>query len=197
MSGVPHVSVVGPVLFLCTPRSFFLILENKLIGYVNNSTLASMVSSSDGRVTVAESLKRDLDKVTEWCDLLGMKLNASNTKIMMMLYEIRCIPMYPLYGTLLVPFVPVLVTHIALVTELYTYAPRRSRTSQHCMTFISLSISLWIALTDPIFDGVGLEGVKRRTNAFYWPKLLAPYLSYTVFPFSSFFREVGIVGSLD
>ena len=29
---------------------------------------------------------------------------------------------------------------------------------------------------------------------FYWPKLLAPYLSYTVFPFSSFFREVGIVG---
>ena len=34
------------------------------------------------RVTVAESLNRDLLKVTEWCDLWGMKLNASKTKTM-------------------------------------------------------------------------------------------------------------------
>ena len=32
------------------------------------------------RVTVAESLIRDLGRVSEWCDLWGMKLNASKTK---------------------------------------------------------------------------------------------------------------------
>ena len=31
-------------------------------------------------VTVAESLIRDLGRVSEWCDLWGLKLNASETK---------------------------------------------------------------------------------------------------------------------
>ena len=34
------------------------------------------------RVTVAETLSRDLVKVSEWCDLWGMKLNANKTKTM-------------------------------------------------------------------------------------------------------------------
>ena len=34
------------------------------------------------RVTFAESLSSDLVKVSEWCDLRGMKLNASKTKTM-------------------------------------------------------------------------------------------------------------------
>ena len=34
------------------------------------------------RVAVAESLIRDLGRVSEWCVLWGMKLNASKTKIM-------------------------------------------------------------------------------------------------------------------
>ena len=34
------------------------------------------------RVAVAESLSRDLVKVNEWCHLWGMKLNASQTKTM-------------------------------------------------------------------------------------------------------------------
>ena len=34
------------------------------------------------RVTEAESLSHDLVKVSEWCDLWGMKLNASKTKTM-------------------------------------------------------------------------------------------------------------------
>ena len=33
------------------------------------------------RVTVAESLIRDLGRVGKRCDLMGMKLNASKTKI--------------------------------------------------------------------------------------------------------------------
>ena len=42
----------------------------------------AVVPSSGVRVTVAESLIRDLGRVSECCDLWGMKLNASKTKIM-------------------------------------------------------------------------------------------------------------------
>ena len=58
--------------------------KNKLIGYAGDYTLMFMavVTSPEVRVTVAESPIRDLGRVSEWCDLLGMKLNASKTKTM-------------------------------------------------------------------------------------------------------------------
>ena len=71
-----------PLLFLLYTSELFSILENKLIGYADDSTLMVVVPSSGVRVAVAESLIRDLGRVSEWCDLLGMKLNASKTKIM-------------------------------------------------------------------------------------------------------------------
>ena len=40
----------------------------------------AVVPSPGARVTVAESLNRDLVRVNAWCDLWGMKLNASKTK---------------------------------------------------------------------------------------------------------------------
>ena len=82
-SGVPQGGVLGPLLFLLYRSELFSILENKLIGYADDSTLIAVVPSSDIRVGVAESLSRDLMKVSEWCDLWGMKLNASKTKSMM------------------------------------------------------------------------------------------------------------------
>ena len=51
-----------------------------LIGFADDSTLMAVVPSSGIRVTVAESLIRDLGRVIEWYDLWGMKLNASKTK---------------------------------------------------------------------------------------------------------------------
>ena len=57
-------------------------MENKLIGYADDSTFIGVVSSLGLRVAVAESLSRDLVKVRELCDLWGMKLNASKTKAM-------------------------------------------------------------------------------------------------------------------
>ena len=39
----------------------------------------AVVPSPGLRVAVAESLSRDLVKVKEWCDLWGIKLNASKT----------------------------------------------------------------------------------------------------------------------
>ena len=40
----------------------------------------AVVPSPGARVTVAESMNRDLVRVNAWCDLWGKKLNASKTK---------------------------------------------------------------------------------------------------------------------
>ena len=42
----------------------------------------AVVPSQGARVTVAESLNRDLVRVNAWCDLWGMKLYASKAKTM-------------------------------------------------------------------------------------------------------------------
>ena len=81
-SGVPHGCVLGPLLFLLYTSELFSILENMLIGHADDSTLMAVVPSPGVRVAAAESLIRDLGRVSEWCDLWGMKLNASKTKTM-------------------------------------------------------------------------------------------------------------------
>ena len=76
-------SVLGLLLFLLYTSELFSTLENKLIGYADDdSTLMAVVPSPGVRVAVAESLIRDLGRVSEWCGLLGMKLNTSKTKTM-------------------------------------------------------------------------------------------------------------------
>ena len=57
-------------------------MENKLIGYADDYTLMDVVPSPRVRVAVAESLILDLGRVSVWCDLWGIKLNASKTKTM-------------------------------------------------------------------------------------------------------------------
>ena len=82
----------------------------------------------------------------------------------------------------------------AVIEYRYTYAPPRCRTSQYSNTFIPLSVSLWYDLGDSVLDGVRLAGFKSRANAFLFAKLLAPFLSPTDFPLSSFILWVAIVG---
>ena len=53
VSGVPHGSVYGPLLYLQYTWEQFSIMENKLIGYAYDSTLMDVMSSPDIRVTVA------------------------------------------------------------------------------------------------------------------------------------------------
>ena len=74
--------------------------------------------------------------------------------------------MHPLNDALPGPYVPVQVTRGDLVAHRYTYAPPRGRTSQYRRTFVSLSVSLWNDLADPVLDGVGLAGFKSEANVF-------------------------------
>ena len=64
VSGVPQCNVSGPLLFLLYISEFFSLFENKLIGYADDSTMMAVVPSPGVRVAVAESLSRDLGRVS-------------------------------------------------------------------------------------------------------------------------------------
>ena len=74
--------------------------------------------------------------------------------ILCILYKTRCNQMNPLNDALLERYVPMQVTRGTLVAHRYTYAQPRRRTLQYRRDFVSLSVSLWNDLADPVFDGV-------------------------------------------
>ena len=55
----------------------------------------AVVPSPGIRAAVAESLIRDLGRVSEWCYLWGMKLNASKTKTMIVSRSLTMHPQSP------------------------------------------------------------------------------------------------------
>ena len=70
VAGVPQGIDLGPLLFLLYTTELFSILENKLIGNADDSsTFMAVVLFPGVRVTVAESLIRDLGRVSEWCEI--------------------------------------------------------------------------------------------------------------------------------
>ena len=83
-----------------------------------------------------------------------------------MLFKIKSNSMHPLSGALSLPYVLAPVTRGALVAHRHSFVPPRCRTSQYLRSFLSLSVSLWNDLSDPVFDGVGLAGFNSTANAF-------------------------------
>ena len=69
---------MGPLLFLLYNSELFSILENMLSSYTDDSTLMAVMTSP----VVKSVPSAVLDRVSEWCDLWGMKLIASKTKTM-------------------------------------------------------------------------------------------------------------------
>ena len=78
---MPQGSVLRPSSFLLYTTELFSILENKYIIYADDSILMAVVPSSGVRVTVAEFQIHDLGRVSEWCDLWGVKLNAIRPRL--------------------------------------------------------------------------------------------------------------------
>ena len=73
---------MGLLLFLLYTAELFSIVENKHYGYPDDSTLVAVVPSPCERAAVSESMNRDLNRGSAWCNPWGLKLNASKTKIM-------------------------------------------------------------------------------------------------------------------
>ena len=67
-------------MYLLYTAEIFSIVQNELYGYAEDSTLVAVVPFPGERVAVTESINRDLNRVSVWCDLWRMKLNASKTK---------------------------------------------------------------------------------------------------------------------
>ena len=65
MLGVPQDSVSRPLLFLLYTSQLFSILENKMIGYADDTILMAAVLSKGVRITVAYSLIGDLGCISE------------------------------------------------------------------------------------------------------------------------------------
>ena len=53
------------------------------LGYADDYPLMAIVPFPGVKVKVADSQILDLDRVSEWCDLWGMILDASTTKTML------------------------------------------------------------------------------------------------------------------
>ena len=69
VSGVPQGSVLGPQLFLLYTAELFSTVENKVYGYADDSTLLAVVPCPGERVAISESMNRDLNRVSVWCNL--------------------------------------------------------------------------------------------------------------------------------
>ena len=81
VSAVPQGSVLGPQLFHLYTAELFSILEKKLYGYADDSTLVAVVPSPGERVAVSEPMDRNLYRVSVWCNLWGMKLNVVRQRL--------------------------------------------------------------------------------------------------------------------
>jgi len=80
VSGVPQGSVLGPLLFILYTGEMFDIVQNRLVGYADDSTLIAVVPRPSDRPLVEASILRDLEAIHRWSGECNMKLNPGKTK---------------------------------------------------------------------------------------------------------------------
>jgi hypothetical protein len=79
-SGMLQGCVLGQLLFVVYTADLFLVVQNHLVNYADDSTLSAVVRSPADRPYVAASLNVDLACSSEWCWVWNMKLNPAKTK---------------------------------------------------------------------------------------------------------------------
>ena len=120
--------------------------------------------------------------------------------VLCMLFKIKSNPMHPLRGALPVLHVPARVTRGALVAHRRSFAVPRCRTFQYRRTFVPHSVSLWNDISDAMFDGVGLAGLKSRANSYLLENLFFLYVfnSLSLFlPPMGWLCGVGVLGLIE
>ena len=99
VSGVPQGSVLGPLLYIADlPR----LLQNELVGYVDDSTLLCRIPHPRDRSSVAASLNDDLAVISDWCSRWGMLINPSKTRGVLISCSRTVEPLFPnlvIYGS--------------------------------------------------------------------------------------------------
>ena len=108
-------------------RGAFIHTENKLYRFADDSTLVAVMPSTGEREAVAESLKRDRNRVGMWCDLWVMKLYASKSKTMIVsrsrIIRPQSTPL-TLDGTVLKVFDVMVISGVTFAAKM-TMNPRR------------------------------------------------------------------------
>ena len=66
VTGMPQVSVLGPLLFIINASKMSELVENRLFAYADDFTLLAVVRKLADRPAVAASLNRDLASNQEW-----------------------------------------------------------------------------------------------------------------------------------
>ena len=95
--------------------------------------------------------------------------------VLCMRYKIRCNPIHPLYGDLLVPYLMEQVTRGAVIAHRCTFAPPRCRTWQYNKSFIPFQYLCGTILVTP-YSMLWDWWVSRiGSMPFYWPCCSFPF----------------------
>ena len=70
-------------------------LENMLVSYADDATLLAHIPSPNMRSDVTESLNSDLNKISTWYNLWGMKLNPNKTQSLIVSRSKAVVPPHP------------------------------------------------------------------------------------------------------
>ena len=132
------------------------------------------------RVAVSESMNRDLNRVSVWCNLWGMKLNASKTKTMIVSRSGTVHPQLTpltLDGTALKESPDIVIFGVTFDAKM-TFEKHCRSVSSAAAQRLSIMRKSWQVFHNPslllrYFWSVVLRGVQMPTNSLnYWTELL-------------------------
>lgn len=68
ISGVPHGSVVAPLLFIIYTVDVWCAIESNMVAYAGHTTIYVVIPSPQDRQRIADVLTCDVSRILSWCD---------------------------------------------------------------------------------------------------------------------------------